>query len=123
MNNSIRAEYTLVNEVIMPFLKEHWDVIDQPERGTNKKDGRLTQDELERSYHLALAEERPVDAWVIGEILERYVSICQSYEDGYWWKEEPMLGISEEDISVYEQKLDALSHGVTSVKLRPKHWM
>lgn len=122
MNTATLAEHALMKEVIMPFLKEHWYDIDQPEYGTSWIDGRLTRDELMRAYHSALNEERPADAWVIGEILKRYETICQSHEDGYWWKEEPVLGISEQDISVYEQ-LASMPREANSPKPRPRRWL
>ena len=122
MTNANCNEHLLVEEVIMPFLRKHWDDIDQPEIGSHFRDGRLTSEELSRAYQKALEDERSVDAWILGEILKRYENICLSYEDCYWWGEETLLGISEEDVSVYEQ-LAKRKFCKSNEALAPKHWI
>ncbi len=108
-------EHEFVTDTIMPFLREHWDMLDQ------LRDGRLTEDELLFSYKQALKEKRPVDAFILNELLMRYEPICRAYEDGYWFRDETILGISEEDISVYEQMVDP-NFRSRDGRPRPKHW-
>lgn len=102
----VRDEHEFVKSVIMPFLREHWDFIDKPEPAISKGDGRLTRDELTEAYERSLLDHRSVDSFILSELLMRYEPICRAYEDGYWFKDETVLGISEEDISVYEQIVD-----------------
>jgi len=122
MTFAICSEQSLFDDALMPFLKQHWNEIDQIDNESKRKDGRLTHDELSQAYKAALKEHRPVDAWILNEILRRYDKICLSYEDAYWWKEESILGISEEDVSVYRQ-LVANKDESKRTKPTPKPWL
>ncbi len=116
------SEHTMVTDVIMPFLRDHWDEIDTPVINKSIKDGRLDKEELTFAYQLALREKRPVDAYILNQVLIRYDKICCAYEDGYYEKEEALLGISEADISVYEQLVSPefnMSNGAVPM---PKDW-
>jgi hypothetical protein len=106
MMTTLHDEFRFMTKVVMPFLREHWDSIDRPERHINRADGRLTRDELMLSYQDALSSGRKIDAFILNELLLRYEPICRAYADGYWFKEETALGISEQDISVYAQLSD-----------------
>ncbi len=113
-------EHLFVTSTIMPFLREHWELIDRPEQNNSECDGRLTKDELISSYEQALQEKRLVDAFILNELLIRYEPICRAHNDGYWFKDETVLGISEDDISVYEQMVNPEFR--RSELLRPKPW-
>lgn len=99
-------EYEFMASTVMPFLREQWDVIDRPETLSGHRDGRLTLDELYFAHNAALKEKRGTDAFILSEIIMRYSPLCRSYSDGYWGGDETVLGISEEDVSVYLQKVD-----------------
>lgn len=99
-------EHEFVTSTIIPFLRGHWDSIDRPEKVSGRRDGRLTRDELELAYIEAIDQNRTTDAFILNEIIMRYEPICRSYSDGYWLGEETVLGMSEADVSVYEQTVD-----------------
>lgn len=97
-------EHLFVKDVVMPFLREHWHNIDRAELDGDLRDGRLSMDELIQSHEEAVAERRFYDAFVLNELIIRYAPICRSHtEEGYWSTDEVELGISREDVSVYEQ--------------------
>lgn len=116
------SEQTLFDDVLIPFLREKWHDIDQIDTDSKRKDGRLTHDELTDAYKTALKEKRSIDAWILNEILKRYDKLCLSYDDGYWWRDESILGISEEDVSVYRQ-LTAIKSKRMKSKPTPKPWL
>ncbi len=122
MMSTYCSEHTMIADVIMPFLSEHWDEIDMPEINASVKDGRLDREELAYAYQLALAEKRSVDAYILDQILIRYDKICFAYEDGYYAQEEALLGISEADISVYEQLVSPEFESSDTVP-KPKYWI
>ncbi|MBA3995266.1 MAG: hypothetical protein C0469_17240 [Cyanobacteria bacterium DS2.3.42] len=115
-------EHCLVKDVFMPFLKEHWDNIDRPEPTSDYRDGRLTRDELMLSHEEATREGRVLDAFILNELIVRYEPICRSHNDGYWSGDEMVLGISEEDVSVYEQMVSADYRKRTGIPT-PKSWL
>ncbi|MBK9145489.1 MAG: hypothetical protein IPM23_23705 [Candidatus Melainabacteria bacterium] len=97
-------EHLFVKDVVMPFLRDHWHIIDRAELDGDLRDGRLSMDELIQSHEEAVAERRFYDAFVLNELIIRYAPICRSHaEEGYWSTDEVELGISREDVSVYEQ--------------------
>lgn len=122
MNNEAELEFALVKQAIMPFLKEKWFDIDQPESGSGMKDGRLTMDELISAYETAKLSGKVVDAYILKQIIGRYDKICRAYDDGYWSVDETKLGISEEDISVYAQLVDP-AKPLWATKPKPFRWL
>lgn len=114
-------EHEFVTVAIMPFLRERWHLIDRPEELSGQRDGRLTLDELHLAHNEAMREQRTSDAFILSEIILRYWPLCRSYSDGYWVGEETTLGISEEDVSIYEQKVNP-SVG-TRTAPRPRRWI
>lgn len=115
-------EFAIVRQTIMPFLKEKWLEIDQSKDGSGMGDGRLTMDELIAAYEHAKSNGRVVDASILKQIISRYDRICCAYDDGYWSVDESILGISEEDISVYAQMVDP-SKPVWAAKPKPFRWL
>lgn len=101
----LRDEYEFMTDTVVPFLQRHWDAIDLPEALSDKRDGRLTLDELHIAHDSAIKENRTDDAFVLNELIMRYSPLCRSHSDGYWIGDETALGISEEDVSVYVQKV------------------
>ncbi len=122
MQNTYCSEHTMIKDVIMPYLREHWDEIDKPIFHKARKDGRLDRDELSCAYQRALSEKRPVDAYILNQLLIRYDKICCAYADGYYQKEEAVLGISEEDISVYEQLVSPAFNKNSGAVPIPRDW-
>lgn len=114
-------EHCFVKDVLMPFLREHWDSIDRLEPTSACRDGRLTRDELRLFHEDATHSGRMLDAFILNELIMRYEPICRSYSDGYWSGDEAVLGISEEDISVYEQMVSADYRKRTGIPT-PKPW-
>jgi hypothetical protein len=105
------------DEEIIQYLKTNWDAIDAVML-PRSPDGRLPKEKVFLKYLETLSNGKLADALVLEAIFERYDEICQSYEDAYYGDEETLLGISEEDVSVYEQKLA----GVAEHKRKPSHW-
>lgn len=114
------SEYDMVSKVIVPYLEENWNTIDCVET-VDKASGRLTREKLFIRYLKVLNDGNIFEALVLEAIIERYDSICLAYEDAYIPEEEAILGISEEDISVYMQKLE--DKRSATAELRPKRWL
>lgn len=115
-------EYEFISNSVVPFLQRQWNAIDRPEPRSGRRDGRLTLDELHLAFDVAVAENRSNDAFILNEIIMRYSPLCRSHSDGYWSGDEADLGISEEDISVYLQKVDPSYRHRTGIP-RPKKWI
>ena len=114
-------EYEFISGTVVPSLRRKWSVIDRPEELSGRRDGRLTLDELHLAHDTAVADEHTNDAFILNEIIMRYSPLCRSHSDGYWSGDETMLGISEEDISIYEQK-HAPDYRKRTGLPRPRHW-
>lgn len=121
MNQASISEYKWVTEEMMPFLRKNWDSIDRVDPETGFCDGRLQRSELFVAYGDAIQSRDESQAKTLFDIITRYETICQSYEDGYWYGEEAELGISENDVSMYQQMVDPNSTGDKS-KLKPRYW-
>lgn len=89
------GEHCFVKDFVMPFLREHWDYIDRPEPTSDCRDGRRTRDELMLSREEATSEGRVLDAFILHEVIMRYEPICRSHSDGYWFKDNTLLGMLE----------------------------
>ena len=122
------SEYELMTRVIVPYLEKNWSSIDRVptiERGN----GRLTKEKLFIKYMEKLGSGKVDEALVLESIIERYDSICQAYEDAYIPEEEGLLGISEEDVSVYLQQLSTIPRQegepseCSDQKPKPRHWL
>jgi len=105
------------DEEIIHYLKTNWDAIDSVKLPLSP-DGRLPKEKIFLKYLEALSNGLLADALLLEAIFERYDEICHSYEDAYYSSEETLLGISEEDVSVYQQKLA----GVAEHKRKPRCW-
>lgn len=117
-------EYTLLTQVIMPFLREKWDLIDidEHEGGVGKRDGRLTKEELEAARERFTAAGDDVSAETMGELIFRYEAICQAFRDTSNAAGEADLGISPEDVSVYAKKWDP-EYRAREGMPQPDNWM
>lgn len=115
------SELAWVNDELMPFLRENWDDIDQLEPGWGECDRRLHRAELFVAYGRAIEFRDEGRAKTLLEIIARYDLICQAYEDGYWYGEEAELGISENDVSVYQKLVDP-DYPVADGKPKPEYW-
>lgn len=112
------SEFQIMSEVIIPYLEENWDLIDNVECA-EKGNGRLTKDKLFFRYLEMMTTGKIQEAIVLELIIERYTDICSAHEDAYIPEEEEIIGITEEDISVYTQKVDNRH----SAEIRPYRWL
>lgn len=115
-------EHEFMTSTVMPFLREQWGTIDKPEKLSGRRDGRLTLDELHSAHDVAVEEKRSTDAFILNEIIMRYSPLCRAYSDGYWSGDETVLGVSEEDVSVYLQKVDPSFRRRDGIP-QPRRWM
>ncbi|MBX9666029.1 MAG: hypothetical protein K2X93_00365 [Candidatus Obscuribacterales bacterium] len=106
-----------IRDVIIPYLQNHWDEIDSVQL-PKSPDGRLVREKIFLKYLEALTSGRIEEALTLEAIFERFDEICACYEDAYVQTEESIVGMSEEDVSVYIQKLA----GVEPPKRRPRPW-
>lgn len=120
--NMLWNEFEFFNSTVVPFLRRTWDEIDRPEELSGRPDGRLTLDELHLAHDAAVQEKRTTDAFILNEIIMRYSPLCRSHSDGYWSGDETALGISEEDVSVYLQKVDPSYRRRLGIP-RPHKWL
>lgn len=102
---------------IVDYLKTNWDEIDAV-RLPLSPDGRLPKEKIFLKYVEMLSKGQLEDTVMLEAIFERYDEICQCYEDAYFRSEESLLGISEEDVSVYQQKIS----GADVHRIKPRRW-
>lgn len=112
------SEHKIMSEIVIPYLEENWDLIDNVEC-EEKGNGRLTKDKLFFKYLEVLTSGKIQEAIVLEMIIERYPEICSAHEDAYIPEEEEIVGITEEDISVYTQKVE----NRTSAEIKPYRWL
>lgn len=113
------SEYDLVTEVIIPYLEINWDSIDNFGPEKERGNGRLTREKLFIKYLEAMSSGNIHEAIVLETILEKYDAICLAHEDAYIPEEEALVGITEEDVSVYAQ----IVKGEHSDNIRPYCWL
>lgn len=106
-----------IRDVMIPYLQSHWDEIDSVQL-PKSSDGRLGKEKIFLKYLDALTSGRIEEAVTLEAIFERFDEICACHEDAYVQYEESIVGMSEEDLSIYMQKLE----GVEPSKRRPRPW-
>lgn len=97
-------EFNFMKEVIVPFLADKWDEIDLPDPCTGWRDGRITLEELLRAREVAMQRNSQADVFILDALLVRYEILCQAFSDGYRLQDEPLMGISRQDIMNYTIK-------------------
>lgn len=102
---------------MIDYLKKNWHAIDAVKQPLSP-DGRLDKEKIFLKYLEQLSNGATADALMLEAIFERYNNLCLAFKDGYIDEEEPLLGISEEDVSIYEQQLN----GVSKEQSSPNHW-
>lgn len=120
--NYLDDEYEFMTRRLMPFLRDHWHLIDKPEKLSGEPDGRLSIEEIRDAYDDALRRGRSYASKMLYALLVRYEPLCRSHREGFWSIDELTAGISQADVSVYAQMVRPsfrLRDGVPA----PKKWM
>ena len=112
------SEYEYMTQVIIPYLEDNWGAIDNIS-SEDKGSGRLTREKIFIKYLDAMSTRNIHEAIVLESIIERYDQICLAHEDAYIPEEEPLIGITEEDISVYTQQVA----NKRVEEIRPYRWL
>jgi hypothetical protein len=99
-------EYRYFTEIVIPYLKAHWDEIDLVETTSGERDGHLTKAELESARDHARERGDDEAADILHELIMRYDVICSAYPDSDCGIAETTIGISPADVSVYVQLQD-----------------
>ncbi|MBY0547066.1 MAG: hypothetical protein K2W95_07220 [Candidatus Obscuribacterales bacterium] len=97
-------ESDFMKEVIVPFLADKWNEIDLPDPSTGWRDGRITLEELLRARESAMQRNNQADVFIFDALLVRYERLCQAFSDGYRLQDEPVMGISRQDVMNYTIK-------------------
>jgi hypothetical protein len=106
-----------IRDVVIPYLQSNWDKIDSVQL-PKSPDGRLAREKIFLKYLEALTSGRIEEALILEAIFERFDEICACYEDAYVQDEESIVGMSEDDVSIYTQKLA----GLEPLKRKPRPW-
>ena len=72
-------EYRYFTEIVIPYLKAHWDEIDLVETTSGERDGHLTKAELESARDHARERGDDEAADILHELIMRYDVICSAY--------------------------------------------